>query len=151
MIADSPRDVPDVPVEVLRAALELVVEVLRHDQRQPGAAPVSLAIRQALQARRLTKNHLIAMRKVVVSDPELRARVATVADIDLVGAAGLAWLHRGPGWEDSVRAAAEVQTAAERDEARTAYNRYNTGQLEDYDFPEEAIATIQQRLPKVEL
>ncbi|MFZ1491632.1 MAG: hypothetical protein WAS51_16965, partial [Ilumatobacteraceae bacterium] len=80
MIADSPRDVPDVPVEVLRAALELVVEVLRHDQRQPGAAPVSLAIRQALQARRLTKNHLIAMRKVVVSDPELRARVATVAD-----------------------------------------------------------------------
>ena len=120
MIADSPRDVPDVPVEVLRAALELVVEVLRHDQRQPGAAPVSLAIRQALQARRLTKNHLIAMRKVVVSDPELRARVATVADIDLVGAAGLAWLHRGPGWEDSVRAAAEVQTAAERDEARTA-------------------------------
>jgi tryptophan synthase beta chain len=33
----------------------------------------------------------------------------------------------------------------------TAYNRYNSGQLEDYDFPEEAIATIQQRLPKVEL
>jgi len=33
----------------------------------------------------------------------------------------------------------------------TAYNRYNTGQLEDYDFPEEAIATIQQRLPKVDL
>jgi tryptophan synthase beta chain len=31
----------------------------------------------------------------------------------------------------------------------TAYNKYNTGQLEDYDFPEEAIATIPQRLPQV--
>ena len=33
----------------------------------------------------------------------------------------------------------------------TAYNKYTTGQLEDYDFPEEAIATIRQRLPKVNL
>jgi tryptophan synthase beta chain len=33
----------------------------------------------------------------------------------------------------------------------SAYNAYNTGQLEDFDFPEEAIATIQQRLPKIEL
>jgi tryptophan synthase beta chain len=31
----------------------------------------------------------------------------------------------------------------------TAYNKYSTGQLEDYDYPEEAIATIRQRLPKV--
>jgi tryptophan synthase beta chain len=31
----------------------------------------------------------------------------------------------------------------------SAYNAYNNGQLEDYDFPEEAIATISQRLPKI--
>ncbi len=31
----------------------------------------------------------------------------------------------------------------------TAYNKYLTGQLEDYDYPEEAIATIRQRLPQV--
>jgi tryptophan synthase beta chain len=33
----------------------------------------------------------------------------------------------------------------------TAYNKYLSGQLEDYDFPEEAIATIRQRLPQVEM
>ena len=33
----------------------------------------------------------------------------------------------------------------------TAYNQYTTGQLEEYDFPEEAIATIAQRLPKVSI
>jgi len=33
----------------------------------------------------------------------------------------------------------------------SAYNAYNTGQLEDFDFPEEAISTIQQRLPKVNM
>jgi tryptophan synthase beta chain len=33
----------------------------------------------------------------------------------------------------------------------SAYNAYNTGQLEDYDVPEEAISTIQQRLPKVNM
>jgi tryptophan synthase beta chain len=31
----------------------------------------------------------------------------------------------------------------------TAYNAYNNGELEDYDFPEEAISTIAQRLPQV--
>ena len=31
----------------------------------------------------------------------------------------------------------------------TSYNKYNTGQLEDYDYPEEAIATIRERLPQV--
>lgn len=31
----------------------------------------------------------------------------------------------------------------------TAYNKYLSGQLEDYDYPEEAIATIRQRLPQV--
>jgi tryptophan synthase beta chain len=31
----------------------------------------------------------------------------------------------------------------------TAYNKYYTNQLEDYDYPEEAIATISDRLPKV--
>jgi tryptophan synthase beta chain len=33
----------------------------------------------------------------------------------------------------------------------TAYNKYNTGQLEDYEYPEEAIASIRARLPKVQL
>lgn len=33
----------------------------------------------------------------------------------------------------------------------SAYDAYNTGQLEDYDFPEEVIATIPQRLPKVNM
>lgn len=33
----------------------------------------------------------------------------------------------------------------------TAYNKYYTGQLEDYDYPEEAISTIRERLPKVNL
>ena len=33
----------------------------------------------------------------------------------------------------------------------SAYDAYNTGQLEDYDFPEETIATIPQRLPKVNM
>src|SRR5512136_397886 len=33
----------------------------------------------------------------------------------------------------------------------SAYNAYNTGQLEDYDLPEEVIATIPQHLPKVNL
>jgi len=31
----------------------------------------------------------------------------------------------------------------------SAYNAYNTGQLEDYDYPMEAIHTIAERLPKV--
>jgi tryptophan synthase beta chain len=30
-----------------------------------------------------------------------------------------------------------------------AYNKYHTSQLEDYDFPEDAISTISQRLPQV--
>jgi tryptophan synthase beta chain len=33
----------------------------------------------------------------------------------------------------------------------TAYNKYNTGQLEDYEYPEEAISSIRARLPKVQL
>ena len=33
----------------------------------------------------------------------------------------------------------------------SAYNAYNTGQLEDFDFPEEAITTIPQRIPKVNM
>ncbi len=33
----------------------------------------------------------------------------------------------------------------------SAYNAYNTGQLEDYDMPEEAIATISQRLPAINM
>ena len=32
----------------------------------------------------------------------------------------------------------------------SAYDAYNTGKLEDYDIPEDAIATIQQRLPVIE-
>jgi len=32
----------------------------------------------------------------------------------------------------------------------SAYNASNTGMLEDYEFPEESIASIQQRLPQVE-
>ncbi len=32
----------------------------------------------------------------------------------------------------------------------SAYNAYNTGQMEDYDYPEDAIATIAQRLPKID-
>lgn len=31
----------------------------------------------------------------------------------------------------------------------SAYNAYNTGVLEDYEYPEEAIASIEQRLPQV--
>ena len=31
----------------------------------------------------------------------------------------------------------------------TAYNKYHSGELEDYDFPEEAIATIKDRLPQI--
>jgi tryptophan synthase beta chain len=31
----------------------------------------------------------------------------------------------------------------------TAYNKYKAGQLEDYDYPEEAIASIRERLPQV--
>jgi tryptophan synthase beta chain len=31
----------------------------------------------------------------------------------------------------------------------TAYNKYHAGELEDYDYPEEAIATIAERLPKI--
>jgi tryptophan synthase beta chain len=31
----------------------------------------------------------------------------------------------------------------------SAYNSYHSGKLEDYDYPEEAIASIRQRLPKV--
>jgi tryptophan synthase beta chain len=31
----------------------------------------------------------------------------------------------------------------------SAYNKYNSGQLEDYEFPEEAIKTIPQRLPNI--
>jgi len=30
-----------------------------------------------------------------------------------------------------------------------SYNIYNSGKLEDYDFPEEAIATIKERLPQI--
>jgi tryptophan synthase beta chain len=30
-----------------------------------------------------------------------------------------------------------------------AYNAYNSGQLEDYDYPEEAISNIRERLPQV--
>lgn len=33
----------------------------------------------------------------------------------------------------------------------SAYNKYLSGQLEDYDFPEDAIATIAQRLPQVSI
>jgi tryptophan synthase beta chain len=33
----------------------------------------------------------------------------------------------------------------------SAYNAYNTGQLEDFDIPEEAIATIPQRLPIIKV
>ena len=33
----------------------------------------------------------------------------------------------------------------------SAYNAYNTGQLEDYDIPEGAIATISQRLPNIKM
>lgn len=116
----EPTDVPDVPVEVLRGALELAVEVLRVDQRQPGATPLAPPVRQAIAARRLSGPHLILLRKVVAGDPTLRTRVAAVADIDLVGSAGLAWLQRGPGWVDAVRAAAEEQLAAEREAARIA-------------------------------
>jgi predicted RNA-binding protein with PIN domain len=112
--------VPEVPAEVLRGALELAVEVLRAEQRQPGAAALPSTVRQVLAARRLAAPHLIVVRKVVAGDPALRARVAATADVDLVGAAGLAWLQRGPGWVDAVRAAAEAQQAAEREEARVA-------------------------------
>ena len=30
----------------------------------------------------------------------------------------------------------------------TAYNAYHTGELEDYDYPEEAIATIRSGCPR---
>jgi tryptophan synthase beta chain len=33
----------------------------------------------------------------------------------------------------------------------SSYNRFNSGQLEDYDYPEEAISTIRERLPQVPL
>ena len=33
----------------------------------------------------------------------------------------------------------------------TAYNKFSTGQLEEYDFPEEAISTIASRLPQVSI
>ncbi|MEJ5315193.1 MAG: TrpB-like pyridoxal phosphate-dependent enzyme [Anaerolinea sp.] len=33
----------------------------------------------------------------------------------------------------------------------SAYNKYLSGQLEDYEFPEEAIATIAQRVPQVSI
>lgn len=33
----------------------------------------------------------------------------------------------------------------------TAYNAFNSGKLEDYDFPEAEIATIRERLPKVNI
>jgi tryptophan synthase beta chain len=32
-----------------------------------------------------------------------------------------------------------------------SYNAYNNGQIEDYDYPEEAIASIRERLPQVEM
>ncbi len=32
-----------------------------------------------------------------------------------------------------------------------SYNKFNSGQLENYDYPEEAIATIRERLPQVAL
>ncbi len=31
----------------------------------------------------------------------------------------------------------------------TAYNQFRAGKLEDYSYPEEAIATIAERLPKI--
>jgi tryptophan synthase beta chain len=33
----------------------------------------------------------------------------------------------------------------------SAYNAYHSGKLEDYDYPDEAIASIQSRLPKVNM
>ena len=31
----------------------------------------------------------------------------------------------------------------------SAYNAYHSGKLEDYEYPEEAIASVRERLPKV--
>ncbi len=74
------------------------------------------------------------VRRVVDADDEFRGRVGLVATEELVGRAGLLWIHRPDGWEDELAGLVAVEqaagAAADADRAeRSAQKRLDAAEL----------------------
>ncbi|MEZ5216340.1 MAG: NYN domain-containing protein [Ilumatobacteraceae bacterium] len=93
--------------EQLRPALELAFAVAVAGQRLKPAIPAPSPLKAFLKFQKLPASALPVVRKVVDEDDEFRARVAAVAEWELIGELPTVWLTRSEGWADQVRTLAD--------------------------------------------
>jgi predicted RNA-binding protein with PIN domain len=103
------------PTALVRPALELAWAVAREGGRQRPAIAVPGPLRPLVRFSRLPERALDAVRRVVETDEDFRARVSAAADERTIGRVAWLWLSRPEGWSDEVgsaAAAAEVHLRA---------------------------------------
>jgi predicted RNA-binding protein with PIN domain len=129
--------------EPLRGAIELAFAVAVAGARMRPPVPSPASLKPYLRFQKLPSAALGPVRRAVEGDEDFRHRVATVANEELVGRAGVLWLARPDGWEDELAglldaeahdstAAADARAgraATKRAEAAEAAARRATGEL----------------------
>lgn len=83
----------------LRDILRFAIEVARDGELADPPIPAPAPIRRLLTFRRLSKASYETIAEVIDADEGFRLRVATAADEDEVGRAGILFVERPEGWE----------------------------------------------------
>jgi predicted RNA-binding protein with PIN domain len=105
----------DVPLSLVRPALELAWGVARvgADARPP--IPVPRRMRPFLRAAKLPDRVLVTIRQVLDEEAEFRGRVAELADEAQLGRSAWLWLVRPDGWSGELEELAAAAEAAASD------------------------------------
>ncbi|MGI9033075.1 MAG: NYN domain-containing protein [Acidimicrobiales bacterium] len=100
---------------MLRPALQAAVSVARAGEEALPVRPAPPALRPFLQFAKLPPRALVAARRALDADEELRTQVADAVSEDEVGTPGWLFLTRPEGWQDDLANLAR-QAADERAE-----------------------------------
>ncbi len=119
--------VGDVPLPLLRPALELAWVVAKTGEAATPPVPAPGPMRRLIGFARLPDRALATVRASVESEEGFRERVAEVADETMLGRASWLWLCRPDGWSGELdeltqqaneAASSQAEEAAERRASR---------------------------------
>jgi len=99
MSADTAPDVPD---EALRPTLELAVGVAAAGAKLRPPLTFPNELKRFLRFHKLPPAALAQVRAAIDGDEDFRKKLASVATTELVDEAGVLWLSRPEGWEQSI-------------------------------------------------
>ncbi len=109
---DDPMTSPPADARYLRSALEFAIEMARQGAKLRPPARYPTRLKRYLSAEVVATSNLVAVRRIIESDPDYRQRLARGALPELVDPIGQLWLARPDGWEAQIEelvAQAEIE------------------------------------------